>query len=197
MRSTLLLIPAALIALAVTACDSEEIGAAAVVGGERITVGELQSEVKAAAALPGSPVTLNGDDLKQHQTAILTEQVQGLVMAHVVEEAGIDVTGAEVDAFIEEQIVPQAPDGDLDAFLAQSGYTEERLEDLARFQISGQKLTQEMGGQEGVIEALTKAGKDLDVKINPRYGKWEGIEVNAVSGSVSRLADGGGAGASQ
>lgn len=186
-----LAVPAALIGL--TGCDSDEVGAAAIVGDERITVSELQDHAREIVELPGSPDV----DIAELQTELIMRDVQGAVLDEMAQEHDIEISEAQVDTFIDEQVVSQAPDGDVEAFAAQNRFTPDGLREFVRtHQLLAQQLIAEFDNDtDRFNEAFIATAEELGVEVNPRYGEWEGVELNPISGSVSVPADGAEAGA--
>jgi hypothetical protein len=165
------------------ACNTEQIGAAAVVGEERISVAELQEQVRdLGESLPDGAAT--GDQsVVQHE--ILQRMIRSELIAAVARDEGVEVSEAEVDAFIEEQIRPQAPDGDLGPLLAQNNLTEDSLRTSVRDQLVATELIARLGGEQELIERLTEKADELGVEVSPRYGRWDGIVLEQSSGSIS------------
>jgi hypothetical protein len=170
---------AVLAVAALAACDADQVGAAAVVGDDRITVAELQEQAREVVSLtPGADVT---GDQAELQNTVLTLMIQFQVDQQVARDAGITISEADIDAFIADQLLPQAPDGDLTPLLVQNRLTEDTLRDAVR-----QVLTIEaIGGNEVYGQAFTEAAEQLGVEISPRYGSWDGQRVVAESGSIS------------
>lgn len=172
----------AALAFVLTACDADQVGAAAVVGGDRITVSELQDHVREVVAMmPDADAT---GDQRDTQLTVLNRMIGFQLRDHIAANAGITVTEAEVDEFIAEQLIPQAPDGDLTPLLAQNLLTEATLREAVREVI----VLQRVGGQEAYVQALIEASEEVGVEVNPRYGSWAGAGIEDVSGSVSMQA---------
>lgn len=172
----------AALAFVLTACDADQVGAAAVVGGDRITVSELQDHVREVVAMmPDAEAT---GDQRDTQLTVLNRMIGFQLRDHIAANAGITVTEAEVDEFIAEQLIPQAPDGDLTPLLAQNLLTEATLREAVREVI----VLQRVGGQEAYVQALIEASEEVGVEVNPRYGSWAGAGIEDVSGSVSEQA---------
>jgi hypothetical protein len=168
----------AALAIALAACDADQVGAAAVVGGERITVTELQDHVREVVALmPGEEAT---GDQRNTQLTVLNRMIAFRLLDRVAADAGITVTEAEVDQFIADQLVPQVPEGDLTPLLAQNLLTEDTLRDAVR-----EVLVLQQVGQEAYLGALVDVSEQVGVEVNPRYGTWTGAGIEDVSGSVS------------
>jgi hypothetical protein len=166
------------------ACNTAEIGAAAVVGDHRITVADLQEQVSDLAdSLPDSAGATGDQSTAQH--AILQRMIQSELLALVAAEEGVEVSEADIDAFVDEQVLAQAPDGDIGPLLAQNNLTEDSLRDAVRDQLMAAELTERLGGQEQLVEVLTAKADEIGVTVSPRYGTWNGIVLEQSSGSIS------------
>lgn len=184
-RRALAALAAPVFVLGLSACSTDEIGAAAVVGDERITVTELQDEVRAyTATLPDSP-DATGDVASLQQT-ILQRMVHHELFAALAEREGIDVTEAQIDNFLDQLTAQQG--GDLAPFLAQSGFTEESVRTAVYDELVRQQLSQQLGGEEAMARAVEQLAEEMGVTINPRYGEWSGLGIEPVSGSISEPA---------
>ncbi|HMG28966.1 MAG TPA: SurA N-terminal domain-containing protein [Jiangellaceae bacterium] len=173
----------------ITACDTDEIGAAAVVGGDRITIGELQDQVRAVTESAPDGGEPTGDQAEMQRT-LLERTIQHELLASVGRDEGVEVTEAEIDAFIDEQILSQTQDGDIGPLLAENALTETTLREFVRDQLVATALIDTFGGQEQLIEALTAEADALGVEVSPRFGTWSGIALEPSSGSISEPADG-------
>ncbi|MEU3333836.1 SurA N-terminal domain-containing protein [Streptomyces sp. NPDC002144] len=185
-RRTALLLTAAIAAAAplLTACGSDaHPGAAAVVGGQRITVSQLENRVNEVREAQRAAVA-NEAQYKQAvaQTGSLTrDTLHGMVLDQVVrraaQDAGVSVTPKDIQqmrAGLEQQVGGSKA---LEtAWLQQYGVAPERLDDNLRLQLEAQKLAQSLGtdtSKPAFWDALSKASKELHVDLNPRYGTWD------------------------
>ncbi|GAB2790650.1 SurA N-terminal domain-containing protein [Streptomyces chlorus] len=208
-RRTALLLTAALTAAAplLTACGNDaRPGAAAVVGGQRITVSQLENrvnEIRVAQqeAVPGEAQYAQAIA----RTGSLTrDTLHGMVLDRVLEhaarDAGVTVTPKEIQGMrfgLEEQA------GGAEAlestWLQQYGIPPQRLDDNLRLQLQAQKLAQGLGTDTSRPEfwqALSEASKKLDVDLNPRYGSWDdekSSRVDAVTPWVREVTGAAGA----
>ncbi|MEU4872968.1 SurA N-terminal domain-containing protein [Streptomyces sp. NPDC021608] len=191
-RRTALLLSAVMAAAPLlAACGSDaHPGAAAVVGGQRITVAQLEGRVKEVRAAQRAAVT---DDAQYAQavaqTGTLTRDtlhsmVLDQVLQRAAEDAGITVTTHEVQemrAGLEQQA--GGAEGLRKAWLQQYGIPPQRLDENLRLQLEAQKLATELGtntSQPAFWNALSKASKALGVDLNPRYGSWDARKVSRV-----------------
>ncbi|MFG2882469.1 SurA N-terminal domain-containing protein [Streptomyces sp. NPDC048297] len=185
-RRTALLLTAALAAAAplLTACgDQAHPGAAAVVGGQRITVAQLENRVNEVRAAQRAAVP---DDTQYQQvlasTGTLTrDTLHGMVLDRVLHRAaqdeGITVSRKEIQvmrAGLEQQA--GGAKGLESTWLQKYGIAPVRLDDNLRLQIEAQKLATKLGAdttQPAFWKALSQASGELRIDLNPRYGAWD------------------------
>lgn len=185
-RRTALVLSAALACAAplLTACGNDaHPGAAAVVGGQRITVAQLENRVTEVRDAQRAAVT---DETQYAQAIAKTgtlarDVLHGMVLDRVLhraaEDAHVSVTRKEVQqlrAGLEEQA--DGSKGLETAWLQQYGIAPERLDESLGLQLEAQKLAAKLGtdtSDPAFWGALTKASKELDVDLNPRYGTWD------------------------
>ncbi|MEW2295066.1 SurA N-terminal domain-containing protein [Streptomyces sp. NPDC006743] len=200
-RRTALVLSAAIVAAAplLTACGSEaHPGAAAVVGGERITVAQVQSRVdevrraqRAAVAdetqyeqVVARTGTLNRDTLHQ--------MVLDRVLDRAAGDAGVTVTRREVQTARSglEQRAGGAKALET-GWLQQYGVAPQRLDDSLRLQIEAQKLAAKLNtdtSRPAFWNALSAASGALHVDLNPRYGSWD-VQKGGVAAKTPWLRD--------
>ncbi|MFI6401350.1 SurA N-terminal domain-containing protein [Streptomyces sp. NPDC050548] len=185
-RRTALVLTAVIAAAApaLTACGSEaHPGAAAVVGGQRITVAQLQSRVNEVRVAQRAAV----QDQAQYTRAIATtggltrETLYGMVFDQVVhraaQDADVNVTRKDIQDMRAALAQQAGGSKALEAtWLAQYGVPPQRLDDNLRLQVEGRKLAAKLGtdtSQPAFWKALSTASKELHVDLNPRYGTWD------------------------
>lgn len=188
-RRTALVLSAAIAAAAplLTACGNEaHPGAAAVVGGERITVAQLENRVSDVRAAQRAATT---DDAQYQQAIAQTPSLtrntlNGLVLEKVLdqalEDAGVTVTRKEAQKY-RSDLERNAGGAEAleQAYLQQYAVAPEQLEESLRSDVEVQKLATALGadlntpdGSTGFWKALSDASEKLDVDLNPRYGSW-------------------------
>ncbi|BCL20967.1 SurA N-terminal domain-containing protein [Streptomyces tuirus] len=185
-RRTALVLTAAIAAAAplLTACGNDaHPGAAAVVGGQRITVSQLDERVGEVRAAQRAAVP----DEAQYQQVIartgtltrdtLHTMVLDRVLHRAAENAGVSVSRKEIQA-MRSGLEQQAGGAKAlqTTWLQQYGVPPQRLDDNLRLQLEAQKLAEKLGTNTDRPEfwkALSDASKDLNVDLNPRYGTWD------------------------
>ncbi|MCL3993927.1 SurA N-terminal domain-containing protein [Streptomyces lavenduligriseus] len=185
-RRTALVLTAAIVAAAplLTACGSEaHPGAAAVVGGQRITVAQLESRVEEVrrAQRAAVPDETQYQQVVSSTSSLTRDTLHNMVLDRVLHRAardkGVTVTRAETQrmrAGLEQQA--GGGKGLETAWLQKYGIAPARLDDNLRLQLEAQKLAAELGtdtSQPAFWQALSKASTELHVDLNPRYGSWD------------------------
>lgn len=168
---------------ALTGCDPAQAGAAALVGGYRISEQQVQTDASdvldAVDQSQGEPI---------EGGALLRATVQRLVVARLATVAavreGITVTPGEVDQIIEAnggrdavtQTLAQrqgVPASDVDAFARTSLQLEKVGVALAPAGTPEQQST-------AAVEYLTALSEELGVDISTRYGAWDSAGLSVV-----------------
>ncbi|MEW1643333.1 MULTISPECIES: SurA N-terminal domain-containing protein [unclassified Streptomyces] len=185
-RRTALVLTAVIAAAApaLTACGNDaHPGAAAVVGGQRITVAQLQNRVNEVRTAQRASV----QNEAQYERAVATtggltrETLYGMVFDQVVhraaQDAGVVVTRKDIQDMRAGLAQQAGGSKALEAtWLAQYGVPPQRLDENLRLQVEGRKLAAKLGTdttQPAFWKALSTASKELHVDLNPRYGTWD------------------------
>ncbi|NKI45023.1 hypothetical protein HFV08_28030 [Streptomyces sp. LD120] len=191
-RRSALALSAALVAAAplLAACgDDAHPGAAAVVGGERITVSQLENRVNEVREAQRS-ATGGG---AQYAEAVsksgglardtLHTMVLDRVLHRAAADSGISVTRRETQR-MREGLEKQAGGAKaLEAgWLRQYGVAPARLDASLRTELEAQKLARGLGadmqtkeGQDVFWRHMSATSKKLDIDLNPRYGTWDAV----------------------
>ncbi|MGP3984150.1 SurA N-terminal domain-containing protein [Streptomyces sp. KR80] len=189
-RTALSVSAAALLAASplLTACgDSAHPGAAAVLDGHRITVGQLQAQVEdVRTAQRNSPQSAQLiQDTGQLSRATLNGMIFDRVLERAARDAGVEVTPREVQ---KAQSVAEASTGGADRlralWLQQYGIGPGQVEDTIRNQVAMDKLAVSLRvdrsspqGQEKIVRALSEASASMSIDVNPRFGTWDDKKV--------------------
>ncbi|MDQ1046138.1 SurA N-terminal domain-containing protein [Streptomyces sp. V4I2] len=200
-RRTALLLSAAIAAAPlITACGNDaHPGAAAVVGGQRITVSQLETRVNEVRAAQRAAVP---DDAQYEQAIAKTgtlsrDTLHNMVLERVLQraaqDAGVSVSRKEIQQMrsgLEEQTGgSKALEA---AWLQQYGIAPERLDENLRLQLEAQKLATSLGtntGDPAFWNALAEASKKLNVDLNPRYGTWDADKSSRVDTKTPWVRD--------
>jgi len=193
---------AAAVALAplLTACGSSaHPGAAAVVDGKRITIGQLQSRVRAVRdaqrAAPQSEQMISGSG--QLTRATLDSMVRERIVRKAAEDAHISVTRREVQAE-RGKLEKQAGGAKrLEAgLLQQQAIAPSEIDERVRMQLTTDKLADKAGidprsprGAAQLGRKLAKTSADMAIDVNPRFGKWNTAKSALGNGEDPWLRD--------
>lgn len=192
----------AVVALGLSACSSS-VGIAATVGGEKITINQLQASVNSinaarkAAALPADP---KAGDLPRNQLRffLLSVLLKEAATTHGITISPSDIAARRktiIDQLGGEAKLPNAlanagiATEDFDLYLRDVTY-EERIGTAAVPTAAvGTAGDQQRGA--AVQQAVLDAGKKAKVSVNPRYGTWDAntadiIAVDTTGGAVKK-----------
>ena len=199
------------VGLAVAACSSPvKMGAAAIVGNQRITIATLDTEVtnlsQAAARYPAS-VNLNAS---QRTQATLTWLIRYQIFEEMARQAGITVSTAQAEEALQQAVkmaVSAAEQQGLtnvtqNLILAASGIPPNTSDELGRYEaIATQYVTIANGGTPPAAgsaaqtaagnklnQAECQAAKALNISVNPQFGQldYNGYQVVAAPVTVTR-----------
>ncbi|MDH6123090.1 SurA N-terminal domain-containing protein [Kitasatospora sp. GP82] len=177
-------------AAALTACGGSPAhqGAAAVVGGQRITIATVEAKVSAlrdaVGAEPGAP--------RPERAGLTKRAVADLVLDRVVAQAlsdhRLDVTETEIAQARESDAKLLGGESELQReLLFKQGVATGDLDAFYRQQLGIHKLAAADGkdartaeGDAAIRKALAEAGTELRIVVNPRYGSWDPEQVTLV-----------------
>jgi hypothetical protein len=169
-------------------------GAAAVVGGERITVAQLESRVNEvrAAQRAAAPDTAQYQQIVAQTSSLTRDTLHTLVLDRVLDRAarnaGVGVSAKDIEQ-MRASLEAQAGGAKAlqSAWLQQYGVAPKRLDDSLRTEVEAQKLAAALGtdmntteGKAAFWKAMSEASKELHVDLNPRYGAWDAQKSSRV-----------------
>jgi hypothetical protein len=175
---------ATLATLTLSACAPTLLGSAAVVDGERISISEIEGAIDRVRDLQmsyGAPGELG--PLAAHDE--VHRRVIDAVFAKAGRDLGIEVTDGEVAAMEARE---RANAGSEDAYIQivalQNNITVEEIPNLFRRTILTQKIQDKLVADAGgnlseaearrrLTEHLIATAKSMQIRINPRYGRFE------------------------
>ncbi|MFJ2092229.1 SurA N-terminal domain-containing protein [Streptomyces sp. NPDC087901] len=189
-RRTALTVSAALLAAAplLAACGSQaHPGAAAVVGGDRITVATVQGQV--ADVRQAQDTSKQDAQITNQSGQLVRAKLHGLILDRVLDkasaDAGVTVTRAEIQQMRQSAVAQYKGEAGLRAAVLQERWiAPDQIDAFLREQIQLTKLGQALGadpttpaGTKVLGDALTKASKALKVDVNPRFGTWNNQQI--------------------
>lgn len=177
--------------LAVAACGTVHMGAAAIVGNQRVSSSTLSAEV---SNLKAGYQKYRGKVQLQYSASQAPQQVLGWIVRFKVRDRlaqreGITVTPTEVSqalSSIEASIKQSGESAPLPAVAVANGLPPDMLDELGRYQAIETKLLNRLdGGQEPTSNAgqqalqaefnktQCRAAKSLNIQINPQFGAFD------------------------
>ncbi|GAA3723610.1 hypothetical protein HDA32_000676 [Spinactinospora alkalitolerans] len=132
-RTTLLTLASGAALVALTGCGISQAGAAAVVGGDRISTEQIQTDIASVEELVAEQLGQEVPDSNRAQLAseIVANRVRFTLFEQIAEDRGIDIGRAAVDAEVEDQ-------GGIEPLAQQAGTAQAR--DLAMFLLVQEEL---------------------------------------------------------
>ncbi|MFJ3304879.1 SurA N-terminal domain-containing protein [Streptomyces sp. NPDC086549] len=185
-RRTALVLSAAIAVAAplLTACGNDaHPGAAAVVGGRRITVAQLETRVNEVrrAQRAAVPDETQYQQVLASTSSLTRDTLHNMVLDRVLHRAaqdqGITVTRKEIQEMrtgLEQQA--GGSEALATAWLQKYGVAPKRLDENLRLQVEARKLAQKLGtdtSRPAFWKALSTASGELHIDLNPRYGSWD------------------------
>jgi hypothetical protein len=187
---------AALAVMSLASCRTDQVGTAAIVDGESISVEQLQDATQ--GFLEAVPDGNSGNA----QQAILQQMIVSKVIQNAADSAGVTVSDSEVAAQ-RDQVLDSVREPAEAANVSARDYVSRQLssnqtgavvppDDLEQF-IRDQLLASKLGENDPAAgnEALMAAARETDVEVNPRYGRWDPQQGLAplVSGGLSKTVE--------
>ena len=196
------------VGLVVTACGPVKLGAAAIVGDERITIATLDTEVtnlsQTVKRYPGTVQLTQAQKTQQTLTWLIRFKIND----ELARQAGITVSTAEAQKALDEIYSAAKANAQaqgirnvtLDLILVANGIPPNLVDEVGRYQAIDNKFAEQVnGGQEPTStaaqsattaklnQARCRAAKALNVQVNPQFGRLDYSQV-AVVPAVSIVA---------
>lgn len=189
--ATALLLP---VSIAVAGCEPQQVGTAAVIKGDPLTIEELQASTRDFLAV------VPAFDENEAQRQILNSMIFSEVLRAAGQRLDVAVSDAEAAALRDGALEEFGGRKKLVRSLAQQrqvlppGYLEQAARDISiRNKIvekvaAGRDPSSPQVGQD-FSQVLSSAARSLDIDVNPRYGTWDpqGVVVTPlVGGGLSK-----------
>jgi hypothetical protein len=184
--------------MAVAACGTVEMGAAAIVGNGRVSTSTLSAEV---ANLNAGYQQYRHEVQLQYSASQMPQQVLGWIVRfdvrnRLAQREGITVTPAETAqalAAIGTSIRQSGENAPLPAVAVANGLPPDMLTDLGQYQaietklldrLDGGKLPSASAAQQSLEDSFNRsqclAAKSLDIQINPQFGELDYSDFSVV-----------------
>lgn len=177
-RRALLAVTAVAVALLLSGCAPERLGAAAVVDGEPIATQRVQDLAQEYVE------TVPGQEPGQVQLALLQQLVVDEIFQRISQDRGVRVPEGRVAAQLRTLVTQTGSRKALVRALAQQQnqvVAPSRLEDWLRGRLLFDAIARDLSETSGQPDSaafdaanreLTEYAGRLDIEINPRYGSW-------------------------
>lgn len=173
--------PLGLLLLAGTACGPNQLGAAAIVGDDRITVATVQDSVERTRALQDQQsVIVRGPALAARLE--VERRVIDLIFLRTAQELGVSASDSEIAALVEENRKDLGGQAKFLQALAANNLNESQVTDVFRTQVLSGKIAEKLAGGQKLSAAevdkrlqakLIAVAAGMRIKINPRYGTFD------------------------
>ena len=195
------------VGLAVAACSPVKAGAAAVVGNQRITIANLDTEVTNLSQAAKKYPTLVNLNATQRTQATLTWLIRYQINEEVARQAGITISSAQAQTALNQVITSAkasaAQQGltsvTQELILAASGIPPNTSAELGRYEaIANQYLENANGGTapaqgsaaataagNQLSKAECQAAKTLNSSVNPQFGQLDYTQYQVVPSPVT------------
>jgi SurA N-terminal domain len=171
--------------LTLTGCGSlSNPGSAAQVGGETITVSFLQRQLDEILAhtaranqVPGEQVNPTTAELAENQRGLLQQLIYDSLIAETADRLGVRASQADIDK-VKDEIRTQK------VFIP-----DDMRDDFARWVALRRELNTSLLGKTPASQAdqakadkllgeeMRRTSREVGVKVNPRYGTWDGAQL--------------------
>ncbi len=175
---------AAIVALPLTTGCQTRLGLAASVGDSTIDTSQLTAVTsRSAAALKASGTTVPAGQQADLQRGVLNLLVRDALLEQIGKSRGVSASASELAA--ERAAEAKAAGGDK-ALITQSeqgGVSATDLDVVVREKLLITKLQTKFGATDSTAfaKALTTAAQKINVRINPRFGKWDAKTLTIVA----------------
>jgi hypothetical protein len=168
--------------LSVSACAPSQLGAAAIVDGQRITVTDIQNTLKSVHALQAQYGIASTDSPTAARDEV-QRRVVDLIFDRAARDMGVHVSADEISTAINAERTQLGGDKGLAQEFARSNLSLAAADDVFRQQLLNKKMIQKLtntniGLSPDQVSAkllgdLVSAAKSMRIKINPRYGTFD------------------------
>lgn len=167
--------------LALTACNPMEPGAAAIVGGTRITEQELAGQVEEILRAQGRPADASDLDLT---VTTLSRMVTVELVEQASAEAGIAITQGEIDTALADYLAQAGGRQQVEQIFIEQGIAPSQIESIVVLNLRAQALgrvvlpnadPQAQGAE--LVRQLGQFSVDQETSISPRYGTWNPVAL--------------------
>ena len=179
------------ISLGLSGCSSQTAGAAAVVGDQRISESQLDTEVQDVLALQGLSSTDSSNELI---TSTLDQLITGILVNELADREKIKVTQGEIDDLRLQYVAQAGGQEAFEASIGEQGISIGEVDSIIRVNLQVAKLGDVLspsGDADAksaeVFIAISELSSELRTEVAPRFGTWdpENLSVGPAANSLS------------
>jgi len=184
----------AVTALLMAACGGVSPGAAATVGGERISERQLTEQVQQVLQAQGRAPDTASQALV---VTTLDRMITTSLVQQLAEQEGIEVTQGELDATLANFAEASGGQEAFEQALLEQDLAPDDIPEIIRVNILAQKLGFALDPQgspdsqsSAVFAAVTAFSQEMGTQVSPRYGTWDaaGLAVGLAPNDLSEPA---------
>ena len=170
------------ISLGLSGCSSQTAGAAAVVGDQRISESQLDTEVQDVLALQGLSSTDSSNELI---TSTLDQLITGILVNELADREKIKVTQGEIDDLRLQYVAQAGGQEAFEASIGEQGISIGEVDSIIRVNLQVAKLGDVLSPS--VFIAISELSSELGTEVAPRFGTWdpENLSVGPAANSLS------------
>ena len=177
--------------LGLSGCSSQTAGAAAVVGDQRISESELDTEVQDALTLQGLS---SADSSNALITSTLDQLITGILVDELADREKIKVTQGETDDLRLQYVAQAGGQEAFEASIGEQGISIDEVDSIIRVNLQVAKLGDVLSPQgdtdaksAAVFVAISELSSELGTEVAPRFGTWdpENLSVGPAANSLS------------
>jgi peptidyl-prolyl cis-trans isomerase SurA len=180
------------VASALSACSPSQLGAAAMVDDQRITVSEIQGTLKSVRDLqsrygmkPSDSPTAARDEVQRRIVDLIFDRAAG--------DMGVGVSPGEISTAIDAEHKRAGGDTGFAQEFARANLSLASVDEVFRMQLLDRKMIQKLtaanlGSSSDQVTAkllgdLSSAAKVMRIKVNPRYGTFD-VQAGQINPTV-------------
>ena len=180
------------ISLGLSGCSSQTAGAAAVVGDQRISESQLDTEVQDVLALQGLSSTDSSNELI---TSTLDQLITGILVNELADREKIKVTQGEIDDLRLQYVAQAGGQEAFEASIGEQGISMGEVDSIISVNLQVAKLGDVLspsGDADAksaeVFIAISELSSELRTEVAPRFGTWdpENLSVGPAANSLSK-----------
>lgn len=197
MKRVVKLVLGVALATVVAGCSVvSQAGAAAVVGGERLTNDVLSARFAEVKDALGT-LTVDGTDADINRQ-IISSFIMGQVIDRALSEAGVEVTAGDIAAQRQQLLTQLGSEQALEAAAAQSAIPASQIDATLKISLGYQALVKhfldpeqadpaavQQDAERATLALVSRIAAEAGVEVSPRFGTWDSENLMMLGGGTS------------